>query len=61
VSTTRSGRPVPMTGFLQRRRVPVRFGQSTGREGAMKKILMLLIIVAVGMLIARQIQHNHQG
>jgi len=27
----------------------------------MKKILMLLIIVAVGMLIARQIQHNHQG
>ena len=29
-----------------------------GREGAMKKILMLLIIVAVGVLIARQIQHS---
>jgi len=27
----------------------------------MKKILMLLIVVAVGVLIARQIQHNHQG
>jgi hypothetical protein len=48
-------------GFPHRFTVPVRFDQSTGRRGAMKKILILLIVVAVGALIARQIQQNHQG